>query len=469
MAKKLPPTAIIEVFPNPDTETMKKINHRPKEQDILTKHWGLVKQSVVLNHIVDPLIENHVISVDQWMDLKNRRMTEPERMEELLYIILKSKQDSVFIFLKALRKRGYKHVADELDGKISVQAPPTTYVGIADKRGTITRFKQVPVVKDDIVDSYNNPSLTSSASSDARNDDSVKQTDLEKMKDEIKGELRQLRANLETERKEDRQEMKDLKRQHTDLRTNFEKIQAERTELKRKINELSNNVDQLKTNLASKEKEYADIKRKNNFLLEELSKKSDAISKAVQEKEKEKTDIEKKLETKNVEYKELQVILNTLKEDHEERLARLKSINKEKIRLEQHAKTSEKQKKDLEMQIKALDDQIARCKIDHDKEISLLQQDLDNQTDVIFSLEKDKAKLENKLIEIEENNEDLRDRNVVLQEKLQSSEEENAIMRARLQAFDMKKYAVPPYNAVVRGKNYRSSTQRSSWSLFEKK
>lgn len=114
---------------NPDTETMKKINHRPKEQDILTKHWGLVKQSVVLNHIVDPLIENHVISVDQWMDLKNRRMAEPERMEELLYIILKSKQDSVFIFLKALRKRGYKHVADELEGKMSVQAPPTTYVG----------------------------------------------------------------------------------------------------------------------------------------------------------------------------------------------------------------------------------------------------------------------------------------------------------------------------------------------------
>ena len=107
---------------------MQRSNHRSKEHEILTNNWGLVKQSVVLNHIVDPLIEKRIISVDQWMDLKNKSMTEPERMEELLYILLKSKPESVSIFLKALRNKGYKHIADELDGKCTPY-PPTTYIG----------------------------------------------------------------------------------------------------------------------------------------------------------------------------------------------------------------------------------------------------------------------------------------------------------------------------------------------------
>ena len=107
---------------------MQRSNYRNKEHEILTKNWGLVKQSVILNHIVDPLIEKHIISVDQWMDLKNRHMTEPERMEELLYILLKSEQDSVSIFLKALRNKGFKHIADELDGKFT-SYPSTTYIG----------------------------------------------------------------------------------------------------------------------------------------------------------------------------------------------------------------------------------------------------------------------------------------------------------------------------------------------------
>lgn len=107
---------------------MRKSNIRTKEQELLTKHWGLVKQAVVLHHIVDPLIERNVLTVDQWMDLKNRRISEPERMEELLYIILKSRHDSVDLFLKALKQKGYKHIADELEGKLTPHTA-TTYIG----------------------------------------------------------------------------------------------------------------------------------------------------------------------------------------------------------------------------------------------------------------------------------------------------------------------------------------------------
>lgn len=306
--------------------------------------------------------------------------------------------------------------------------------------------------------------MSSSASSGLQNvNDSVRQTDLEKMKDEITGELRMLRTNLETERKEDRAQMKSLQRQHTDLKTNFDNMQSERHELKRKINELKNNVDQLKSNLASKEKDYEDIKRKNNFLLEELGKKTDAVSKAVQEKEKEKDEIEKKLQSKNKEYKELQEALETLKDDHEDRLIRLKAMNKEKIRLEQNIKASDKEQKDLALQIKSLESKITRIKGEHEKEINQIQQDLDDQIDLISQLEKDKETLERILTETEESNIELRDQNVTLLEKLHNSEEQNAIMRARLQAVDLKKYAVPPYTTSVRGKNYRSTAQRSSW------
>lgn len=113
---------------HPEVRNMKKSNTRLKEHEVLTKHWGLVKQAVVLHHIVDPLIENSVLTVDQWMDLKNRRISEPERMEELLYIMLKSRHDAVSYFLKALKQKGYKHVADELEGKLTTQTA-TTYIG----------------------------------------------------------------------------------------------------------------------------------------------------------------------------------------------------------------------------------------------------------------------------------------------------------------------------------------------------
>jgi chromosome segregation ATPase len=138
-------------------------------------------------------------------------------------------------------------------------------------------------------------------------------------------------------------------------------------------------------------------------------------------------------------------------------------MNKEKIRLEQNIKASDKEKKDLALQIKSLENKITRIKDEHENEINQIQQDLDDQVDLISQLEKDKEKLERTLTETEESNNELRDQNVTLLEKLHNSEEENAIMRARLQAVDLKKYAVPPYTTSVRGKNYRSTAQRSSW------
>ena len=82
----------------------------------IAANWGLVKRNVKLSDVVDPLIENGIITPDQWMDIKSRQVGEPEKMEEFLYILLKQKSEAFEVFKNSLRSTGFQHIADCLGG-----------------------------------------------------------------------------------------------------------------------------------------------------------------------------------------------------------------------------------------------------------------------------------------------------------------------------------------------------------------
>ena len=78
----------------------------------IAKNWGYIKRNVKLSDVVDPLIENGIITPDQWMGIKGSQVGEPEKMEECLYILLKQKSEAFDVFKYALRTSGFLHIAD---------------------------------------------------------------------------------------------------------------------------------------------------------------------------------------------------------------------------------------------------------------------------------------------------------------------------------------------------------------------
>ena len=81
-----------------------------KDETKILKHWGYLKKTLHLAHIVDPLIEKGVLTIDRWMALKSKSISEAERVEEFLYALLKGKPETYSIFLVALKSRGYTQV-----------------------------------------------------------------------------------------------------------------------------------------------------------------------------------------------------------------------------------------------------------------------------------------------------------------------------------------------------------------------
>lgn len=102
-------------------------NHlEPKDEMKILKNWGLLKKTLILGQIVDPLIEKGILTPEKWMSLKTNSRTEQDNVEEFLYHILKCKHDAYGSFIGALRSRGYSHVANQLEGNNSEDHTPHT-------------------------------------------------------------------------------------------------------------------------------------------------------------------------------------------------------------------------------------------------------------------------------------------------------------------------------------------------------
>ena len=88
---------------------------------ILTNRWTHLKNTLVLKDFVDHLIQKRVVSLDYWMGLKSKPVTESERTEDFLSLVMKFNREKYSLFLEALLETGHldlvKDLAVDADGK----------------------------------------------------------------------------------------------------------------------------------------------------------------------------------------------------------------------------------------------------------------------------------------------------------------------------------------------------------------
>ncbi|KAH3820784.1 hypothetical protein DPMN_122533 [Dreissena polymorpha] len=79
-----------------DFEWSRKVNR------VITKRWTEIKTTLVMKDFVDYLIQKGVVTLDYWMGLKAKPVTESERMEDFLHQVSKFTQQKYNYFLEAL-------------------------------------------------------------------------------------------------------------------------------------------------------------------------------------------------------------------------------------------------------------------------------------------------------------------------------------------------------------------------------
>ena len=88
---------------------------------ILTNRWTHLKNTLVLKDFVDHLIQKRVVTLDYWMGLKSKPVTESERTEDFLSLVMKFNREKYSLFLEALLETGHldlvKELALDADGK----------------------------------------------------------------------------------------------------------------------------------------------------------------------------------------------------------------------------------------------------------------------------------------------------------------------------------------------------------------
>lgn len=108
-------TATASQVPRMDLQWPRALNK------ILTNRWTHLKNTLVLKDFVDHLIQKRVVSLDYWMGLKSKPVTESERTEDFLSLVMKFNREKYSLFLEALLETGHldlvKDLAVDADGK----------------------------------------------------------------------------------------------------------------------------------------------------------------------------------------------------------------------------------------------------------------------------------------------------------------------------------------------------------------
>lgn len=81
-------------------------------QEEIKRNWGKIKQGVTIDEIIDTLIEESVVSIEKWLDIKDKR--EKDKVEEVLRIIWQ-KPRGIPIFHRALKNNNHGNLADSLN------------------------------------------------------------------------------------------------------------------------------------------------------------------------------------------------------------------------------------------------------------------------------------------------------------------------------------------------------------------
>lgn len=74
------------------------------------ERWGMIKNTLIVRDVIDPLIEAGVVEVDRWVEMKKIR-SEKDKAEELL-VILTRKPSSIPVFYRALKDKNHSLATD---------------------------------------------------------------------------------------------------------------------------------------------------------------------------------------------------------------------------------------------------------------------------------------------------------------------------------------------------------------------
>ena len=284
---------------------------------------------------------------------------------------------------------------------------------------------------------------------DKESADTVRQKDLDEMKQEIGDKLRSIEEILESGRKQDRDQLLSLLQEHKHLKLDYEKLQSQRFELSERMESLLKVVDKLNNRQEEKEREYLELKKSNIELKDDLMRQNLKHSKINNEKEKEMEELEKKLQKKIDEYESLQRTNEILKIDHEERLNRLRAINMVKVRLEG-------EQKEADAKLQALDRQAKEAEIKYGHEVSKLQSNIERKSMRIEELEKDKSELAQRLSLAEKENEKLKSKIKKLEDAQRKTEDEKELLSIRLRQYELQK----GNSSMTKTQNCKGSSKR---------
>ncbi|XP_052798232.1 trichohyalin-like [Mya arenaria] len=431
----------------------------PKDEMKILRNWGYLKKKLPVNQVIDPFIEKCVVTPEQWLQIKSSGKGDADLTEDLLYVILKRPPDVYPSMLAALRALGLSQVAQQLEGtreNISLSSSLSSggslrQIGRPTKvGGTFPR----PVESISVADPRNGAvgaiCEEPGSAGDVVIDTTVRQHDLERMKDEIREELRQLRANIENGREADRAQLTSLQHKHDELQGDLEKATEEREKLKADIETFAELVNSLKQQMEKKQEQFEAAAERNKELERQLKSKTGQIQEELEEKERERVGLEHVLHAKEADYRVLQAALERLKVDHEERHGRLRSLTRDKVILEKEVQLLNKDKKNLEVKIKSLEQHMRILQEKHIRETSDIRQEMERQKTLLEEADRERQDLERQLYDSVRKNEGLRRSNTSLEESLQRTTDEKLHLQQRLRQADMTKYARPPYLAGTR-------------------
>lgn len=88
-----------------------------KIEDKLTENWQWLLRTVMLKDIIHVLIEDKIISLDYWMNLKEKQISEQDRNANFFFEISKFTKERYRLFIEALKKGSHNDLADILEIK----------------------------------------------------------------------------------------------------------------------------------------------------------------------------------------------------------------------------------------------------------------------------------------------------------------------------------------------------------------
>lgn len=70
-------------------------------------NWVKIKNSLFASELSGPLIQERIITVEQWMDIKSRPKSDPDKIDEFLCIVKKQNPATHDAFVKILTENGF--------------------------------------------------------------------------------------------------------------------------------------------------------------------------------------------------------------------------------------------------------------------------------------------------------------------------------------------------------------------------